>query len=721
MPSARRLHLLVGLVLLVLLAGIRLADPGFAREVRALYFDQLQRAFPRQTLDLPVRIIDIDEASLAQLGQWPWPRDRMAEMVYRLHDLGAAAIAFDVIFAEADRLSPARLMENPDIARLLPADLARLPDHDDDFAAAMRGRGVVLGTAEVASGGVAAPARLPGMVEVGLSPGTGLPLARSLTPIVPVLAEASAGIGSISTSPIGSPTVIRKVPLVWRTEGGMLPTLALEALRVALGASTYVLVGSSSETGLARTLRLGDFEIPVTPEGELLLYYRPDSRAIFVPAHALLADPPDRNLQEMLEGTIVLIGTSAPGLLDIRTTALGEAVPGVSIHAQLLEQVLTGDYLRRPAVFDALEVLGLAVFGLFLIGMMATLGPTASLLAGTGFAGLVLGTSLYGFLAHAALIDATFTMAGGLVLFTVMLVLRFFFADRERRQIRRSFSQYVSGDVLDKIERSGHRLELGGDMQTVTVMFADIRNFTARSERMTPTALVAMLNELFTDLGDAILSEQGTIDKFIGDGLMAFWNAPLQVPDHRLRACRGALGMRAALKAFNARKAWDEGEAVAMAIGISSGPACVGNIGSRSRFNYSVIGDMVNAAARCENACRHVAHDILLTEMIATDPAVADLALLPAGALELKGKAERLATFILVGDADLAATPEFRALAEAHAALVEAFAEGARTVEDRLALCHERCRAVDPALAAFYTRIASRPNDFRAISLGKVA
>mgnify|MGYP000527461893 CR=1 FL=1 len=717
MPSVRRFHLLVGLLLLMGLTALRLADPGWVREARALYFDQLQRAFPRAPMDLPVRVVDIDEASLARLGQWPWPRDRMAGLVDRLDAFGAAAIAFDAIFAEPDRLSPARLTENPEIARLLPADAAQLPDFDAMFADAMRGRNVVLGTAEVAEGGVSAPARLPGMVEVGLAPGSGLPAARSLTPIVPALAEAGAGIGSISTSPMGNPTVIRTVPLLWRTEGGILPTLALEALRVALGASTYVLIGSSTEAGLPVALRLGSFEIPVTAEGELLIHYRPDDRGLYVPAHVVLADPPDGNLRKVLEGTIVLIGTSAPGQLDIRTTALGEAVPGVSIHAQLLEQVLTGDFLYRPAVFDALEVLGLIVFGLFLITTMAMLGPTASLLAGTGFAGLVLGGSLYGFVAHAALVDATFMMAGGLVLFTVMLVLRYFFADRERRQIRRSFSQYVSGDVLDKIERSGHRLELGGDMQTVTVMFADIRNFTARSERMSATALVAMLNELFTDLGDAVLSEQGTIDKFIGDGLMAFWNAPLPLPDHCLRACRGALGMRAALKAFNARKGWDGDEAVAMAIGLSSGPACVGNIGSRSRFNYSVIGDMVNAAARCETACRHVAFDILLSGTIANDAAVSALALLPAGALELKGKAERLATFILVGDATLAASPAFRALAEAHAALLDALADSTTGCEAELARCQELSDRVDPALAAFYGRIPSRIGDFRAMAV----
>jgi adenylate cyclase len=715
MPSARRLHLMVGIVLLMVLATARLTDPGFVRDMRALYFDRLQQAFPRPAADLPVRVIDIDEASLARLGQWPWPRNRLAAMVDRLSELGVAAIAFDVIFAEADRLSPARLVEDPEIARLLSGEGMRLPDHDAAFAAAMQGRGVVLGTAEVGDGGVAAPPRLPGMVEVGMAPGSGLPAARSLTPVLPVLAEASAGIGSISTSPTGSPTVIRTVPLLWRTEGGLLPTLALEALRVALGETTYVLIGSSAEVGLVEALRIGPFEIPTTPEGELRLHYRWDDRAIYVPAHALFAEPVPADLGALLEGTIVLVGTSAPGLLDIRTTALGEAVPGVSIHAQLLEQVLTGDYLRRPAVFDALEVLGLLVVGLLLIATMATLGPVASLLAGGGFGGLALGTSLYGFLAHRVLLDATFPLLGGLVLFLVMLLLRYSFADRERRKIRRSFSQYVSRDVLDVIERSGHRLELGGDMQTVTVMFADIRNFTSRSERMSATALVGLLNELFTDLGEAILTQQGTIDKFIGDAIMAFWNAPLRVPDHRLRACRGALGMRAALQAFNARKGWDEAEAVALAIGLSAGPACVGNIGSRSRFNYSVIGDTVNAAARIETACRHVAYDILMSGTVAADAGVARLAILPAGALELKGKAERLPSFILVGDEDLASSPDFRALAAAHAALIEAMAAAERGCADRLALCTELSLRVDPALAAFYGRIASRHEDFRVI------
>jgi len=711
--SARRLHLLVGLLLILVLGGVRLDDPLPVQEMRAQYFDQLQRLSPRAAGDLPVRVVDIDDASLALLGQWPWPRDRMAEMVERLNAYGAAAIAFDVLFAEPDRMSPANLARDPQIARILGEGAGALPDHDELFAAAMQDRRVVLGTADLPAGGASVTTRLPGVVEVGLNPSAGLPMTQALTPVFPILAEASAGIGSVSASPTATPRVIRSVPLMWRTGDGVLPTLALEALRVAFGESTYVLMGAQGEAGLVEAVRIGPFDIPTTAAGELLLYYRWDDPRLYVPAHELLAEFPSESMAAAFEGSIVLIGTSAAGLLDIRTTALGEAVPGVSIHAQLLEQVLGGEFLHRPALLDAIELLGFLAVGGFLIATMATAGPVASLLAGGLAALLVVAASLYGFLVDRMLIDATFPLIGGLILFITMLVLRFLFVDRERRQIRRSFSQYVSRDVLDVIERADHRLELGGDLQTVTVMFADIRDFTALSETMSPTAMVSLLNELFTDLGDAILAEQGTIDKFIGDATMAFWNAPVQVPDHRARACRAALGMRAALEAFNDRRFGGGAAPVALAIGLSSGPACVGNIGSSSRFNYSVIGDTVNAAARIESACRHVAYDILVSADVAAE--ADDLALLPAGALALKGKAGRLPTFILVGDAEVAAGAAFRTLAPAHDALIAALVSEDALREEQFGPCIALARDVAPGLEAFYQRLRSRVDDLRSL------
>jgi len=244
-------------------------------------------------------------------------------------------------------------------------------------------------------------------------------------------------------------------------------------------------------------------------------------------------------------------------------------------------------------------------------------------------------------------------------------------------------------------------------------MFADIRNFTPLSETMPPTELVSLLNELFTDLGANILQHQGTIDKFIGDALMAFWNAPLPMQGYQRKACLAALGMRGAIDALNIRKGLVPDTPIAMAIGLSSGLACVGNIGSRDRFNYSAIGDTVNRAARVETSCRHIGCDLLVSDDIVTG--AGDLAFLMAGRIALKGQSARAAVHVLVGDATLAKSPEFIALAESHVELLDQLSRPEAECAAILAQCQRRAARVDTKLGGFYDRISQRREDFQRI------
>lgn len=720
----RRLIWAISLVALMALVALRVADPGPVRDLREGYFDLLQVVAPRPHVPVPVRVIDIDEASLAALGQWPWPRHLLADLTDRLFELGAAVVVFDVLFAEPDRMSPARLLRDPRVAAALGsgAVLDRLAAFDSDlrFAEAIAGRPVVLGIADAGALATGAVAPRSGHAEIGAGLLPALPELVATTPLVPVLDDAATGVGVINTDPGGRETVVREVPLLWRSGDQVLPTLSVEALRLAFGESTLLLFAAEGEGAGLGAVGLADLAIPTAGDGRFRVHFRPDDPELYVSAHRLLEPGAGDALTPLLEGHIVFVGTSAAGLLDIRVTAAGDRVPGVSIHAQMVEQMLQGQFLRRDDVTAGFELFALLVMGLAVTSIMSRNGPVPTIVTSGIIALGLLGWSWFGFTRQGALLDVTFPLVGGFVAFTMLAMLQFVFADREKRLIRRSFSRYVAPEVLTEIERRGHRLDLGGDLREITVLFCDIRGFTAMSETMGPHDLVAMLNDLFTRLSDRILEGRGTIDKFIGDEVMAFWNAPLPTDDHQRLACETVLRLRAAARAMSEDRRRAGRVPIALAMGLASGPACIGNIGSRHRFNYTAIGETVNQAARVQAACRHVGYDALVTAEVAE--AAPGLAFLPAGALPFKGVSRWVPCRLLVGDAETAAAPAFAELSQRHARLVAALVSGADTAA-ALAACREIAGLTDPGLLAFYDRICTRAGDFapdRARDAGRV-
>ncbi len=712
--------LTVGFLLSLCLAGVRVIDPYPVQAVRSFYFDYLQRLSPREYASLPVRVVDIDEVSLAAIGQWPWPRSKLAELVVRLaDDYGVSAIAFDVLFPEPDRLSASRVLADPTIMDLLAAPptaavLARL-DNDQNFASAMDGRNVVLGFAEANTGKKPEAYDKSGFVEIGATPASALFELRSTTGIVPVLKDAAKGLGGINVSPLGESEIIRTVPMLWRSPAGILPSLSLEALRVALNENTTMLVGTPGLDSVVASIRVGDFAIPTTADGQLWLRYRHENPALYVSAGSVLAPGYDPELRAALEGNIVFIGSSAAGLLDIRATPLGESVPGVSIHAQILEQILTGDFLVRGDYQGGLEVIAFICVSAIVVSVMSISGPAVSMAAGAAAALLMLITS-WGFFVDGTLFDATFPLFGGFSIFLLLSAYQFIVADREKRLIRRSFSHYVAPAVLQEIEKSGHRLELGGQMRAVTVMFCDMRDFTPLSETMTAPNLVSLLNNLFSILSECVLKENGTIDKYIGDSIMAFWNAPLEMADYRKKACSAALGIRDALKQFNQTAQLSGQRPLAVAIGLSSGPACVGNIGSLQRHSYSAIGDTVNVAARIETSCRRIGYDVVISDD--TCAGVSDMATLYAGHVALKGKSDRTALHILIGNELIAKSMAFSKLRSCHEKLLAEIAEDGRISARSIERCKAEALGLDAGLMGFYDKLSDRLED---ISWGRHA
>ncbi len=642
--------------------ALRAADPSALRQVRNLVFDEYQRLDPRPfDPTLPVRVLAIDEESLDRIGQWPWSRRTIADIVDRLTEMGAAAVAVDFVMAEADRTSP------EEIARLLPPgpardalldSLAATPRNDFVLAEALARSPSVLGTVlhdEEADGGDAAAAFAQpkaGFAFAGDDPRWFLPRFSSVTAPLPVLTEAAAGLGSMNWIP-DRDQVVRAVPLLFQLDDGtIVPSLAAEALRVAQGASTYVIRASnaSGETAFGarsgvNAVRIGAFEVATNPFGAVRLHFTGTEPRRKIPAWWVtegLADPQE------IAGRIVLVGATAPGLLDLRSTPVDVAIPGVEIHAQLIEHILTEADLVRPDWAPGLEMVTFAGLAVLFALAAARLSPIRGIVLGVLALSAIVAGSFALFVREGLLLDPSFPVIASTV---VLLATTGWTAIREeaaRRSVRRAFSRYVAPELVERLARDPDRLALGGELKPMTILFTDMRGFTTISEGMDAVTLTGFMNAFLTPLTDTILAHRGTIDKYMGDAIMAFWNAPLDDPEHAANACAAALAMLDALAAFNRENA-GRYPAVSIGIGINTGPCCVGNLGSLRRFDYSVIGDDVNVASRLEGQTKGYGVSVIAGPETAEAAAGAGYRFVPIDLVRVKGKTSALPIFALVG------------------------------------------------------------------------
>ena len=649
---------------LALLAGV-IGAPTRA-VMQNLVFDQYQRWKPRPyAFDQPVRIVLIDEESLKRLGQWPWPRERLAALVEALKGAGAAAIAFDFLFAEKDRAD---------------ANAATGQTPDDVFARAIDGAPVVLGSFVSE-----APSGPGGSVKAGFvtagddatkfltpSPGALAPLSQ--------LAQHAAGVGFLNWRP-DTDRVVRRVPLILNVDGALHPSLAMEALRVAQGASTYIVKSSnaSGETAFGEVygvlaIRNGDLTIDTDPAGDIRVYFaRPDPRRS-IPAWKVLEPGADLS---GLRGAIVFVGASAATLSDIVATPLTPVMPGVEAHAQIVEQLLSGQTLRRPDWAPSAEWIATALICAALVATTWMLAPYLAALVFAAVVGAIVAVSWFAFSRHGVLIEPTYpAFSAAAVYFTGVSTL-YAVKRHQEREIRSAFGRFVSPAVVARLAEMPGALELGGLQRELTLLFCDIRSFTTISEGFNASELTHFLNEYLTPMTDAILDREGTIDKYMGDAIMAFWNAPLDDPDHAAHAVESALTMRETLVALN--EGWrDRAEAdgrtfkpVRFGIGLNSGECCVGNLGSLRRFDYSAIGDEVNVASRLEGACKIFEVDIIGSETVRSE--ASDFAWLEIDSVLVKGKTRPVGLYALAGDAALARGDEFAELSRLHAAMLAAY------------------------------------------------
>ena len=619
---------------------LTLTDPPALRLLRNAAFDQYQRWQPRVPTTLPVRIVDIDDESLRRLGQWPWPRTRVAELVAILERARPASVALDIVLAEPDRTSPSTLLQGaavpPDTARYLQS----LPNHDEVLAATLARSNVAIGFAlthevnqSAPADGVPAPSLLDKarFVTIGDSPLPFLPAFASSVPSLMALQQAAAGQGALTFVP-DADGVVRRVPLLASLDGRLVPSLAAEALRLAQGARNYT-VRTAAHAGGLTDVRVGRLQVNTNAQGAMWMHYSRPMALRYVPAWKVLAGAiPASELQ----GRIVLVGTSAQGLMDLRFSALGGVVPGVEVHAQALEQVLTQQQLVRPGWAPAVEVLATVLGGLA-IGTIAMLRAAAfsaaSLVALASLMGLA------GWLAFSRLgllIDpATPTLAWALV-FVPTTVLRHMLSERRQRWVRQAFARYVSPNLVDYLIDHPGALELGGKRQRCSFVFADVAGFTSIMETMEPGTAVGVLNDYLDRMIAIAFEHEGTLDRIVGDSVAIVFSAPVEQADHEARALRCALAMQRFAGSYVVELA-ERGIAFgATRIGVHTGEVTVGNFGGSTIFDYRALGDPVNTASRLEGANKHLGTLVCVSQAtLAGCPAAPAR---PIGRLRLAGR-----------------------------------------------------------------------------------
>ena len=689
-----------------------------------IYDALLARDRPVTRSHLPL-VVDIDEASLAEYGQWPWPRYRVALLLGLVRNAGAAAVGLDIVFAEPDRSSPGAITGQLRRDLKLDAAVVGLPDALRDFdrvlADMLRTGPFALGyflhfgavSASLEATGEARcelPAtRLSVRSEAGAKPlADCLPEAsRPICPL-PALSRAAPAAGFINAQP-DRDNIVRRSPLVLGYQGAMRPSLALATVMEAFGVQDAVAsLASGGLTSLSlRSDSLGSRVIPLDASGQLLLNYRgPGGSFPHLSAGDILAgriDPQD------LRGRIVFIGTSAAALRDLRATPLDQAMPGVEVHATIADMIAADDFLRRPDWAPGLEMTVLVVLGLASAGLLAharaamLVLPFAGLGAGVWYgSGVLLAQGRF----WVSPLCPLLVLGGN---FTVLTFLKFWREERQKRFLHGAFSRYVAPAVVARMVAHPEALTLSGEERDVSILFSDVRGFTSISERLTPTQVADLLHRYFTPMTRVIVAELGTMDKFIGDAIMAFWNAPLPVPGHPARAVAAALAMTARLDHLNQAFRRDFGLTIESGIGLHRGRVRVGNFGSEDLFDYTVIGDAVNLASRLESLTKFYGVRILASEDVRLE-AESVAAFEPVDTVRVKGKARAVRIFSVLGRAERQArAAELDAARQAHAHYTGRQFAAAATAYAALAASHPH--QVYAIFAARAAALAATPPD----------
>ena len=714
---------LLGLCLTFSVIFLQVKDYTGLKSVNEAAFDQYQRWKPRQVdPSVPVAVVDIDVRSLEELGQWPWPRTEIAELTLRLAQLGVLSVAFDVVFAEPDRTSPVRIVESwkkydPSASAVLDDSLR---DHDEVFAGMIAQTPTVLGVVLNNTPGDKRPPSKAGISWIGTPTRDVIPPFASANVNLPMLSAGASGVGNFSLSELRS-QVIRRVPLLSRIEEQIVPTLSLEAIRVGFQAGSILVKSTENASGevsglssAIASMRVGPMEIPVEFDGGLYIYYSGNSferaeRVISV-ADIMAGDEVDPALADRLGGKVVFVGTSAPGLLDLVATPFEQAAAGVNVHAELAEQIIAKFFatdrvayrdelaaalpaaadeekpaieakiaeleatmaefsepifISRPDWGEGMERLFILFVGIFVSVLLAynrtLLGGIA---AGAGAVSVAL-ACWFSFDLSGFLLGPVYPALGLLLPWGSLTIWNYVQTDRDKKAVKNQFAHFMSPDVIEEIAEDPDRyLTPGGDLRDLSIMFCDVRKFSTITENMTPQETILFINEFLTPLTDVVIRNSGTIDKYMGDCIMAFWNAPRKSDLHMEQATLALFQFKDALAKINAKFVEIGFPEIDIGVGVNTGPCAVGAMGSKMRLDYSCIGDAVNLSSRLEGITKQYG----LWNCIGNNTAESvdhQFALLEIDQVAVKGRSQPERIWTVVGEADMIHDQDYLALREA--------------------------------------------------------
>jgi adenylate cyclase len=638
---------------------------GVLHRLDDIIYDARLRATMPHTLDDRVVIVDIDEKSLAEVGRWPWSRDHLARLVNILFDeQGIAMLGFDTLFAEADHSSGLRQLQA--LAQGPLADqpgfteqLRRLePELDNDarFATALKGRPVVLGYYFTSDRDGRTSGALPAPVLQASDLGGRSMLATRWNGYGANIAALSgaaprAGFFNAITAPDG---VVRSLPLLAEYNGDYYESLSLAMFRLLLG-SPRVEAGFPSQRFLPRnyqaleSVRLVDGQrslaIPVDSRVAALVPFRgpggPKGGSFtYISASDVLSG---RLSTGQLGNKIVLVGTTAPGLLDLRVTPVGETYPGVETHANLIASLLDGELISKPDYALGYELVLLLLSGLVLAFALPLLSAVRAVALSLTVVGLVVGLNFWLYLGPGLVLPLASTLVMAAFAFALNMSYGYFVESRAKRELAQLFGTYVPPALVEEMVKDPASYSMAATTRELTVMFCDMRGFTQLSESMEPTRLQALLNTVFSRLTSVIRQHNGTIDKYMGDCVMAFWGAPVDMPDHAALAVQTALDMAGAMDLLNREHAARGLPAIGIGIGLNTGDMCVGDMGSDMRRSYTVVGDAVNLGSRLEGLSRLYGVDVVASE--ATQARARQFVWQELDRVRVKGKAVPVTVF----------------------------------------------------------------------------
>jgi len=636
-----------------------------------------------------VVLVTIDEKSLDELGRWPWPRVRMAQVLDALVKAEVKVVGFDIVWAEPDENSQLKVLTeikqkltelkvaNPNLERYI-AEALQEADSDRILADSLaRSQRAVLGyffhfSPRESSGGQQGPAKeMPPLTSFTLVKFTSEEAAR--VPVfeavhaevnIPVISQAAEGAGYFNIFPDPDGTV-RWAPLVIKYQDRFYCSLSLAVLQKFQDNPPLAL--RIAEYGVDQ-VRLGKVSIPANEEGRLLINYRGPQKTF--PHYSATDVIHGRVPEKAFQGKIALVGATAIGIYDMRVTPFEHVYPGLEIHANVIDSILQNQFLYRPNWVTLVDILVIAVVGLILGGLLPRFKAHWGALVGGALFLSVLALGQYLFETQGVWMNLTYPSLNLIFIYLGVTGYRYMTEEKEKKRVRGAFQYYLTASVVEEMLRNPDKLKLGGEKKDLTVLFSDIRGFTSISERMTPDGLVKFLNEYLTKMTDVVFKYDGLLDKYIGDAVMAVWGAPLDQPDHARRACLTALDMLDELHRL--QKKWSaEGLPVLnIGIGVNAGPMVVGNMGSDRRFNYTVMGDSVNTGSRLEGLNKVYGTNIIVSqttlEKVQEEFIARELDL-----VRVKGKGQPVKIFELLSLVKTASTDQ-RALADGfHAALAE--------------------------------------------------